>query len=65
MLIFETSKQSKTMKAQEKAFQEGQKAWNEYCQSSWKLKPENLYKDGSVKFKEWRRGWNLNFKGIK
>ena len=46
-------------------FQEGQEAWNGYYISLWKLKPENPYQEGIEEFKEWRRGWNTNFKGIK
>lgn len=47
------------------AFIEGQKSWDGYYNSGWKLKPENPYEKGTDKQKEWTRGWNTNFKEIK
>lgn len=52
-----------------KAFRDGQESWNVYADSGFKPKCEfkNVYceKTQNELWKEWNRGWNTNFKGIK
>ena len=51
------------------AFKTGQEAWDIYYKSGVKPKCElkNIYceKKENELWKEWNRGWNTNFKGIK